>query len=80
MCWEVWDFPRINKRKPKFLRGKPLTPKNVREEKKRRVSKGRKPPSRRNIQTKGRALNRGKTPKQKRKILILLRSRIGRWK
>jgi hypothetical protein len=60
LCWEVWDFLKIKKRKPRVLRGKPLTPKNVRKGNKRRILKGKKPPNRRKIQTRERALSRGK--------------------
>jgi hypothetical protein len=73
-------LPKDKEKKPKVLRGKPLTPKNVRKEKKRRSPKGRKAPNRRKIQTRRRALNREKIPKQKRRVLILLRSIVRRWK
>jgi hypothetical protein len=86
LCWEVWDFPRINKRKPKVLRGKPLTLKNVRKGSRgrilgqRKISKRRKAPSRRKIQTRRRVLSRRRIPKQKRRILTLPRSIVRRWK
>ena len=92
MCWEVWDFPRINKRKPKFLRGKPLTPKNVRKGSRkiilkrrkvpgqRKISKRRKVPSKRRIQTRRRVLSRRRIQKQKKRLLILPRNIVQRWK
>jgi hypothetical protein len=56
------------------MRGKPLTPKNVRQGSRTRIL------SRRKIQERGKVLSGKRIPKQKKRLLILLRSIVLRWK
>ena len=86
MYWEVWGFLRIKKGRPKVLRARLLIPKNVRKGSRNRIPNREKVPcerrvlSRRRIHKRRRLLSGRTIPKQKKRLLILPRSIVLRWK